>query len=244
MKQKTVLITGASRGIGRACARSFAEHGYNLILNCHQRVDYLESLRCDLESEYAISCRLSHGDISDEVYVDCLFDEIADSKDSLDVLINNAGIAHMGLLQDMTLEQWNRILSVNLTSQFLCCRRAIPLMLKQHSGSIVNTSSVWGIHGSSCETAYSAAKGGVNAFTKALARELAPSGIRVNAVAFGAVDTDMNQMLDDTQRVALCEEIPFGRMAEPDEAGDFLYDIACCHPYLTAQILTFDGGWM
>ncbi len=244
MKQKTVLITGASRGIGRACARTFAEHGYHLILNCHRHINDLEALRHELESEHSISCRLSHGDISDEVYVDRLFDEIADTQNSLDVLINNAGIAHMGLLQDMTLEQWNRVLSVNLTSQFLCCRRAIPLMLKQHSGSIVNTSSVWGIHGSSCEAAYSAAKGGVNAFTKSLARELAPSGIRVNAVAFGAVDTDMNQMLDAKEREILCDEIPFGRMAEPDEAGDFLYDIACCHPYLTAQILTFDGGWM
>ena len=244
MKQKTVLITGASRGIGRACARTFAEHGYHLVLNCHQHVDYLESLRCELEQEYAVSCRLSHGDISDEVYVDSLFAEIADSGDSLDVLINNAGIAHMGLLQDMTLEQWNRVLNVNLTSQFLCCRRAIPLMLKQHRGSIVNTSSVWGIHGASCETAYSAAKGGVNAFTKALARELAPSGIRANAVAFGAVDTDMNQMLDAGERGILCDESPLGRMAEPDEAGAFLYDIACCHPYLTAQVLTFDGGWM
>lgn len=244
MEHKTVLITGASRGIGHACARTFAEHGYHLFLNCRHHKEYLEELKDELEHDHSIRCHLSRGDISNEDYVDGLFAEIESFGGSLDVLVNNAGIAHTGLLQDMSLDEWNEVLSVNLTSQFLCCRRAIPMMLKKHSGSIVNTSSVWGIHGASCETAYSASKGGVNAFTRALARELAPSGIRVNAVAFGVIDTDMNRRLDDTERETLCGEIPFGRMARPEEAGDFLYDIACSHPYLTAQVLTFDGGWM
>jgi 3-oxoacyl-[acyl-carrier protein] reductase len=244
LKKETVLITGASRGIGQACARLFAQKGYRLILNCHKNKTRLEELKEELETEFSASCIISAGNAADESYVEQLFEELNAFSDSLDLLINNAGVAHMGLLQDMTLDEWNHVIHTNLTSQFLCCRKAIPVMLKKHSGSIVNISSVWGSHGAACETAYSASKGGVNAFSKALARELAPSGIRVNAVDFGVIDTDMNGMLSAQDKEDLCGEIALGRMASPREAAEFIYDIAVNHPYLTAQVLTFDGGWM
>ncbi|MGI6006428.1 MAG: elongation factor P 5-aminopentanone reductase [Ruminococcus sp.] len=244
MKTKTVLITGASRGIGEACARLFARNGYRMILNCHNNSTRLKELKENLENEFSIQCMISAGNAGDESYVERLFQETEAFCGSLDILINNAGIAHMGLLQDMTLAEWNRVINTNLTSQFLCCRKAIPLMLKEHSGSIVNISSVWGIHGAACEAAYSASKGGVNAFTRALARELAPSHIRVNAVAFGAVDTDMNSMLSREEKQALCDEIPLERMGTPEEGAEFVYDVAVNHPYLTAQVLTLDGGWI
>ena len=244
MNEKTVLITGASRGIGKACARIFARSGFRLVLTCHKNRLQLEHLKTELEKEYGAPCLISAGDAGEEDYVDALFCELEHFSDTLDVLINNAGIAHMGLLQDMTLDEWEQVIRTNLTSQFLCCRRAIPLMLKRHSGSIVNVSSVWGSHGAACEAAYSASKGGSSAFSRALARELAPSGIRVNAVEFGVIDTDMNGMLDASEKQLLCDEIALGRMAAPEEAAEFLYDIAVNHPYLTAQVLTFDGGWM
>ena len=244
MEKKTVLITGASRGIGKACARIFAANGWRLVLNCHKNKKRLEELKKELETEFAVSCMISAGNAGDPAYVEHLFKELENFSSTLDVLINNAGVAYMGLLQDMTPEEWDKVLASNLTSQSLCCRKAIPLMLKKHSGSIINVSSVWGSHGAACEAAYSASKGGVNAFSKALARELAPSGIRVNAIGFGAIDTDMNSMLDAREKESLCEEIALGRMGTPKEAAQFVYDIAVNHPYLTAQVLTFDGGWM
>ena len=147
MNEKTVLITGASRGIGKACARIFARSGFRLVLTCHKNRLQLEQLKTELEKEYGAPCLISAGDAGEEDYVDALFYELEHFSDTLDVLINNAGIAHMGLLQDMTLDEWEQVIRTNLTSQFLCCRRAIPLMLKRHSGSIVNVSSVWAATG-------------------------------------------------------------------------------------------------
>lgn len=244
MNEKTVLITGASRGIGKACARIFARSGFRLVLTCHKNRLQLEQLKTELEKEYGAPCLISAGDAGEEDYVDALFYELEHFSDTLDVLINNAGIAHMGLLQDMTLDEWEQVIRTNLTSQFLCCRRAIPLMLKRHSGSIVNVSSVWGNVGASCEVAYSAAKSGVNGLTRALAKELAPSGIRVNAAAFGAIDTSMNQFLSPQEKQSLTEEIPLGRFGTPGEAAALLYDLAVNHPYLTGQVITMDGGWI
>ena len=144
----------------------------------------------------------------------------------------------------MTLDQWNRLLQTNITSMFLTCRAAVPLFLRQGGGSILNVSSVWGTAGASCEAAYSASKGAVNAFTKALGKELAPSKIRVNAIAFGAIDTSMNRFLSPEERADLEEEIPAGRFGTTAEAGALIADIALNHPYLTAQVLTMDGGWI
>ena len=173
-----------------------------------------------------------------------LFDAIRERFGSLDVLVNNAGISYIGLFQDMTPDEWNHILNTNLTSVFNCCRLAIPMMVSRKSGRILNISSVWGICGASCEVAYSATKGGINAMTRALAKELAPSSIQVNAIACGAIDTEMNQFLDEEERNALLEEIPAGRMGRAEEVGKLAYQLGSENSYLTGQIIQLDGGWI
>ena len=236
---KNALITGASRGIGRAAAEAFAKVGFNLTLTCLNSMDALESLAKSLESAYGISCLALRADMGEEAEVNRVFSALTD----LDVLVNNAGISHMGLLTDMTAAQWRRILAVNLDSCFYTCRAAIPLMLKKHRGSIINVSSVWGTQGASMETAYSASKGGMNAFTKALAKELAPSNIQVNAIACGVIDTEMNSCLSDEERSALREEIPADRFGSPAEAAELILQISQAPAYMTGQIITMDGGW-
>ena len=188
---KTALITGASRGIGKATAEVFAQAGFHLTLTCRDSMDELNSFSKRLQEKYRIPCLPLQADMGCEKDVENIFSHLQ----TLDVLINNAGMSHMGLLTDMTSEQWHRIMAVNLDSCFYTCRSAIPLMLQKHQGRIINVSSVWGAQGASMEVAYSASKGGMNAFTKALAKELAPSNIQVNAVACGVIDTAMNNCL-------------------------------------------------
>lgn len=244
MKRKTALITGASRGIGRAAARAFAKGGCDLVLNCFHSEKKLKALSAELEKNFHIQTLCCQGDIGDYAFVCRMFEQAGDFCEGIDVLINNAGISHIGLLSDMSLEEWERVLRVNLTSVFYCCKCAIPAMVSQKSGKIINVSSDWGLCGASCETAYSASKGGVNAFTKALAKELAPSNIQVNAVAFGVIDTDMNRALDAPERETLAGEIPAGYFAPPEEAGEFLYQLAHAPAYLTGQVISFDGAWI
>lgn len=244
MNKKIALITGASRGIGRACAHIFASNGYSLVITCKTSEKELLALSDELTDRYNINCLPSVGDISDYEYVNTLFAEIKIHYGRLDILINNVGVSYVGLLQDMALDDWNNLLNTNLTSVFLCSKAAIPLMLTHKSGSIVNVSSVWGEHGASCEVAYSASKGAINSFTKSLGRELAPSHIRINAVALGAIETEMNAFLSATEKSALEQEIPFGRFGTPNEAANLIVDIATNHPYLTAQVITMDGGWI
>ena len=236
---KTALITGASRGIGKAAAECFGKHGYNLILTCHRSVTDLENLAKALETAYPISCRPIQADMGNEADVERLFAGIAE----LDVLVNNAGMAHFGLLSDMTSAQWHRVMAVNLDSCFYTCRAAIPLMLKKHQGRILNVSSVWGTQGASMETAYSASKGAMNAFTKALAKELAPSNIQVNAIACGVIDTAMNACLSPEDADTLRNEIPADRFGTAEEAADLIFKVAHAPAYMTGQIITIDGGW-
>ncbi len=233
------LITGASRGIGRAAAEVFAAAGYRLTLTCQKSTEELESLANDLASRFRIPCRAVRSDAADPDSVSELFA----SLDRLDVLVNNAGISHFGLLTEMTVEEWRWVMAVNLDSCFYACRAAIPLMLKNHRGRIVNVSSVWGAQGASMEVAYSASKGGVNAFTKALAKELAPSNIQVNAVACGVIDTAMNARLSASERKALQDEIPADRFGSPQEAAELILQVAQAPAYMTGQIITMDGGW-
>lgn len=236
---KTVLITGASRGIGAACAKRFAAENYNLILTCRNSMDELRQLADKLQKKYAVSCKTVPADAGCEEDVIRLFSDIRE----LDVLVNNAGMAHMGLLTDMSAEQWHRVFSVNLDSCFYTCRAAIPLMLKKHSGKIINISSVWGAQGASMEVAYSATKGGMNAFTKALAKELAPSNIQVNAIACGVIDTTMNGCLSTEDKEALRAEIPADRLGRADEVAHLVLQTANAPSYMTGQIITIDGGW-
>ena len=245
MSKKTVLVTGASRGIGKAIAVKFAKKGFRVVINCvnPSHEDMLAQVKRDIES-YQVPCLACLGDVGN--FQECreIFEKIQKMFGSLDVLVNNAGISYIGLLQDMKPEDWDRIVRTNLTSVFNCCRLAIPDMVKNQCGKIINISSVWGSAGASCEVAYSATKGGINAFTKALAKELAPSGIQVNAVACGAIDTEMNHWMSDEDLFALIDEIPSGRLGKAEEVADLVYHLAYKSNYLTGQVIALDGAWI
>ena len=236
-----VLITGTSSGIGRETALKYAKNEHPVIIICKNN----RSALMDLEQEILeMGGRvLSYvKDVSQFNEVSDMFRELETQNMIPDILINNAGISYVGLLQDMTPEEWRRVIDTNLTSAFNCSKCAIPYMLKKHSGRIVNISSMWGNVGASCEVAYSASKGGINTFTKALAKELAPSGIAVNAIAFGMVDTRMNAFLDEEEKASLIEEIPAGRILSPQESADIIYSVSMMNSYVTGQIITADGG--
>lgn len=241
--KSTVLITGASRGIGRAIATTFAKKDYQLVITCSKSEDELLAFADELRNNYSATVLTSVGDIGDYHYVSQLFKEIAVHFSGIDILVNNAGISYVGLLTDMSIEEWNQIINTNLTSVFSTCKHAIPYMLQKQAGKIINISSVWGNVGASCEVAYSATKGGMNTFTKALAKELAPSNIQVNAIACGCIDTQMNACFSDEEKATLAEEIPSGRFAKPEEVAELVLDLAEKHSYLTGQIITLDGGW-
>ncbi|BCN32656.1 elongation factor P 5-aminopentanone reductase [Anaeromicropila herbilytica] len=243
MKNKIVLVTGSSRGIGKSIALNFAKQGYDVIINCFQNKELLLNVKKEIEA-YGVSCLAFVGDMGNYDTVKELFSEIDLEFGSLDILVNNAGISHIGLLSDMTIDEWNHIVSSNLTSVFNCCNQAIPFLLHKKQGKIINISSVWGNVGASCEVAYSATKGGINSFTKALAKELAPSNIQVNAISCGAIDTEMNQFLDEEERNALTDEIPVGRLGSTDEVAELVFQLATSNSYLTGQVIALDGGWI
>lgn len=243
MPRKTVLVTGASRGIGKAIAIKYAKKGYNVVVNCIHRREQLLQTKAEIEN-YQVRCLAYVGDIGEFSKCQELFEQTKKQFGGLDVLINNAGIAYIGLFQDMKPEDWDRVVSTNLTSVFNCCKLAIPMMMEKKQGKIVNISSVWGVAGASCEVAYSATKGGVNALTKALAKELAPSNIQVNAIACGAIDTEMNQFLSEEELIGLVDGIPAGRLGRAEEVADLAYHLGYKESYLTGQIIGLDGGWI
>lgn len=239
---KTAVITGSSRGIGFATARLLADRGWNLVINGgHDQ----EALRQAAEELSQITrTDAFYGDVSLEEYACGIINRAIDTYGQIDLLINNAGISHIGLLSDMSTAQWRQVMQTNLDAVFFTCRAAIPHMVRRQKGRILNISSVWGEVGASYEAAYSASKGAVNSLTRALAKELGPSHISVNAISLGIIDTAMNQCFNEEERQALAEEIPFGRFASPGEAAAFCCQIAESPEYLTGQILRFDGGWI
>lgn len=243
MNKKTALITGASHGIGKAIAKRFAAEGCRLVLNCKKDIKKLSDYADELTDTYGVQTLTLPCDVSDHALVCEMFKEASGAFGGVDILVNNAGISHIGLLTDLSIEDWNRVIATNLTSVFSCCHEAVPYMVRQKSGRIINISSVWGNVGASCEVAYSASKGGVNSFTKALSKELAPSNISVNAIACGVIDTRMNGCFDAKERAALEDEIPMGRYGSPREVADLAWQLATAPSYLTGQILTLDGGW-
>ena len=243
MKQ-TALITGASRGIGAALAETFARAGYQLTLCCQHSEEKLMTLSKRLQEQYHTTVLVRIGDVGDYAFVKTMVDATLEAFGAIDVLINNAGISYIGLLTDMSIEDWNRIVATNLTSVFSTCRCVVPSMVHNKRGRIINISSVWGNVGASCEAAYSACKGGINSFTRALGKELAPSQITVNAIACGVIDTDMNRCFSEEERADLIAEIPAERMGRPEEVAELASSIASGHAYLNGQIITLDGGWI
>lgn len=244
MKKKTVLVTGSSRGIGRAIALEFARHSFHVLLNCSKSADALEEVRAEILRLPGTSCECFSCDVGNAEEVTEMFERIHAVHVGIDVLVNNAGISYIGLLTDMSDDEWNRILQTNLSSVFYCSRAALPPMISRKSGRIINISSMWGSVGASCEVAYSAAKSGMHGFTRALAKELAPSNIQVNAIACGAIDTAMNSQLDAGERLALEEEIPAGRFGTPEEVAMLVWQTANAPAYMTGQILGIDGGYI
>ena len=244
MHQKTVLVTGASRGIGRAIALHFAKEGCHVFLNSHHSIEELKKVQAEIQETCHISAALVPGDVGNPDDVRQIFQTIESSVGGLDILVNNAGIAHIGLFTDMTDKEWNRLIQTNLSSVFYCCRQALPYMISKKDGCIINISSRWGTVGASCEVAYSAAKSGINGLTRALSKELAPSNIRVNALACGVIDTEMNSMLTPEDKKELAEEIPSGRFGTPEEVAKLAWQVANAPSYMTGQIIGIDGGFI
>lgn len=237
--KRTAFITGASRGIGRAIAQMLAAHDYDLYIVCKNNGEELYRLKNELEEKFLINVTCFVGDVGSYEFVQECFSEIK----HLDVLINNAGISYFGLLTEMTAREWDYIINTNLSSAFYVCKCAVPSMLHDKCGKIINISSVWGSVGASMEVAYSASKGGLNAFTKALAKELAPSNIQVNAIACGVIDTDMNKRFSMEDIAMLKGEIPADRIGTIDEVARLVIQIINSPTYLTGQIIAMDGGW-
>ena len=234
------LVTGASRGIGRAIAMRLAREGYSLYLTCRHSSNQLITLAKELVDQYGISCVPFVADMGNPSDVERIFTQIP----SLSVLVNNAGISYVGLIHEMSVADWQEVMHTNLDAVFYTSRLAIPLMLQNHSGKIINISSVWGNAGASMEAAYSASKGGVNSFTRALARELAPSGIQVNAIACGVIDTDMNRCFSAEDMEILRQEIPADRIGQVSEVAQMVVSLLDAPDYLTGQVIGLDGGWM
>jgi 3-oxoacyl-[acyl-carrier protein] reductase len=240
---KTVIVTGSSRGIGFAVAKAFVLRGDRVVLNCRkdkvQLNKALEELRIIAPEKVIGIC----ADISD--YADCgkMFKEAEDTFGCAEVLVNNAGAEYFGLFSEMQPQKINETIAANLMTAINAAHIAVPNMVRAKSGCIINISSIWGICGASCEAVYSAAKAGINGFTKALAKELAPSGIRVNAIACGAFETRMNDRLSAHEKNAFAENIPLGRFGNPSEAADLAVFLASeSAGYLTGQIIPLDGG--
>ncbi|MBE6781455.1 MAG: SDR family oxidoreductase [Ruminococcaceae bacterium] len=241
---KTVLITGASKGIGANMAIRFAESGYNVIMNYNTSVQSAILLQKSLkESGYSVIAYKAN--VKNRLEVDLMIKEAIYRFGGIDVLINNAGVANQSLITDISEQEWNDIIGVNLTGVFNCTQAVLPHMINQKSGSIINISSMWGEVGASCEVAYSAAKAGVIGLTKALAKEVGPSGITVNCITPGLIDTAMNQNLAIEDVTAIIDETPLGRIGTTDDiASAALFLASEQASYITGQVLGINGGFV
>ena len=238
----TILITGASHGVGKAFAIACAQSGRfsKIILNGGTDTAALEDTARRVSAAGDLVCLADVGDVSDLAYVQGLRERFG----PVDTLVNNAGISRIGLLTDMSPDVWDRVLKVNVTSLYNTCHTYVPDMVSNGGGQILNVSSVWGLCGASCEVAYSASKGAVNAFTKALVKELAPSHIRVNAIALGIIGTRMNAHLTETETAEICDQIPAGYIASPEDAAQAMLRLLDMPEYFNGEIVRFDGCWI
>ena len=241
--RKTAFITGSTRGIGLATARHFAAAGFGVAINGidEERLAKAESKLAEVSSNILAV----QGDMSDYATVQAAFGMIEQRFGGVDVLVNNAAVSHIGLFTDLTPAEWQRLIDVNVNAMLNCAHLALPRMVSNKRGCIVNISSIWGERGASCEVVYSATKGTVNSFTKALAKEVAPSQIRVNAVACGVIDTDMNAFMTAEEKLALAEQIGLSRFGTPEEIADIVLFLSSEKAsYITGQVITADGGFV
>ena len=242
--KKVALITGSSRGIGRAEAIKLAHDGYAVCINCVEREDKAQEA---VEQLVSGGCEAMwyKADVSDSTAVKQMVAAIEEKLGAVTLLVNNAGIAKQCLFQDMTEDYWRHIFDVNLNGAFNTIQAVLPHMLHEHSGCIINTSSIWGQHGASCEVAYSATKHAIIGLTRSLAQELAPTNIRVNCVAPGVIDTDMVQVLGEETLAALAEDTPAGRLGRPEDIAAVVSFLASdAASFITGQVITSDGGFM
>ena len=240
---KTVLITGGAKGIGRACAVLFAEKGYRVF------IDYNTSEKEALALAKSLSARglcayALQADVSRAADVERLFSQIEERCKGVDILVNNAGVSLIKTLDQTEEEEWDKIFSVNVKSAYLTCKRALPHMISVKAGSIVNISSMWGVAGASCEVAYSASQSALVGFTKALSKEVGLSGIRVNAICPGVIETDMNRSLGEETLRELKECASLNRLGSAEEVASAVYYLAAEASFVTGQALGVDGGFL
>lgn len=241
---RTVLITGASGGIGLATARLFAQKGYNVAVHYNSGEEKAKEICSALRQEGFVAEPFC-ADVGDSAQVKAMFRSVEERLGFVDVLVCNAGIAQQKLFTDITDEEFRRMFSVNVDGVFYCCREAIPHMVHEKSGRIINISSIWGVRGASCEVHYSASKAAVIGLTKALAKELGPSGITVNCIAPGVIDTPMNACFDDTVMEELREETPLCRIGTPEDVAKAVWFFASEDAdFITGQVLCADGGFI
>ncbi len=240
---KTVIVTGGAKGIGAAISSLFAKEGYNVVINYNTSEREANRLKSELCFK-GFNVEIFKADISNPDEAKSLVNYAYSVFGSVDVLINNAGVAQQKLFTDISISDWNKMISVDLTGAFNCSKAVTPLFIRQHSGNIVNISSVWGLVGASCEVHYSAAKAGIIGMTKALAKELGPSGVRVNCVAPGVINTEMNNHLSKADLCALSDETPLCRNGETSEVAEAVFFLASDKAsFITGQILSVDGGF-
>ena len=241
---KTVLVTGASRGIGRAAAAAFARAGYNVAVNYNTSAELAENLCMELRG-YGVNAAAFCADISDRSQVDKMISEIKKTLGNISVLVNNAGISEQALFSDITEEMWDRMFAVNVKGAYNCTQAVLPDMIHSKHGRIINVSSMWGISGASCEVHYSAAKAALIGFTKALAKEAGLSGITVNCVAPGVIDTDMNAHLSPEDIESLRYDTPVNRIGTAEDVAEaILYLASEKASFITGQVLSVDGGFI
>ena len=243
LEKKVALVTGASRGIGREIAITLAAQGNFVVVNYNgskeKAMEVVKTIEENGGQAAVYQCSVGDFNACQE-----MIQSIIKEYGRLDILVNNAGITRDNLIMKMKEEDFDTVINTNLKGAFNTIRHSARQMLKQRSGKIINISSVWGVAGASCEVAYSATKGGINAFTKALAKELGPSNIQVNAVACGAIDTEMNKWMSEDDLISLVDEIPAGRLGKAEEVADLVYHLAYKSSYLTGQVIGLDGGWI
>ena len=237
MDNKVAIVTGGSRGIGAAIVRLLAENSYTVILNYNKS----ESQAMEIANQNS-NIHIFQADISNPKEVIMLINYTYNNFGRIDLLVNNAGIDLWKTIDEVSEEEYDTVMNTNLKSAFIASKEAVPYMIKQHSGSIINISSIWGITGASCETVYSISKAGMDGLTKSLAKELAPSNIRVNSIAPGAINTDMNKGYSIEELEKLTEEIPLGKMGEPEDIAQAVLFLAK-NDYITGQVLEINGGW-